>query len=50
MAEVINLLIVDDHAVVRQGLRAFLELQDDVKIVGEASNGREAIELGSHGN
>ncbi len=40
----ITVLIVDDHAVVRQGLRTFLELQDDIDIVGEASNGLEAIE------
>jgi DNA-binding NarL/FixJ family response regulator len=41
----ITVLIVDDHAVVRQGLRTFLELQDDIDIVGEASNGLEAIDL-----
>ena len=40
----ITVLIVDDHAVVRQGLRTFLELQDDMVIVGEAANGLEAIE------
>ena len=41
----IKLLIVDDHAVVRQGLRGFLELQDDFEIVGEGSNGVEAVSL-----
>jgi NarL family two-component system response regulator LiaR len=41
---VISVLIVDDHAVVREGLRAFLELQPDVEIVGEAADGAEAIE------
>ena len=40
----IKVLLVDDHAVVRQGLRTFLELQDDMTIVGEAANGAEAIE------
>ncbi len=40
----ISVLIVDDHAVVRQGLATFLELQDDIEVVGEASNGLEAIE------
>ncbi len=39
----IRLLIVDDHAVVREGLRAFLELQDGLEIVGEAADGREAL-------
>ncbi len=41
----IKLLIVDDHAVVRQGLRGFLELMDDFEIVGEGSNGAEAVSL-----
>ena len=40
----IKVLLVNDHAVVRQGLRAFLELQDDMIIAGEAANGLEAIE------
>ena len=39
----IRILIVDDHAVVRQGLRMFLELDDELEIVGEAANGEEAI-------
>jgi DNA-binding NarL/FixJ family response regulator len=39
----ITILIVDDHAVVREGLRAFLELQDGLEVVGEAADGREAI-------
>jgi len=41
----IKLLIVDDHTVVRQGLRGFLELMDDFEIVGEGSNGVEAVTL-----
>jgi len=40
----IHVLIVDDHAVVREGLRAFLELQDGIEVIGEAGDGREAIE------
>ena len=44
MAEPIRVLVVDDHAVVREGLRAFLELQDGIEVVGEAADGEEAIE------
>ena len=44
MAESIRVLVVDDHAVVREGLRAFLELQDGIEVVGEAADGEEAIE------
>ena len=44
MAE-IRLLLVDDHEVVRTGLRMLLESQKDMIIVGEASNGKEALEL-----
>jgi len=40
---VIRVLIADDHAVVRQGLRTFLDLQDDIEVVGEAADGEEAI-------
>jgi len=40
----IAVLIVDDHAVVREGLRSFLELQDGIEVVGEAGDGEEAIE------
>jgi two-component system response regulator NreC len=41
----ITLIIADDHAVVRSGLRMLLDAQSDMRIVGEANNGREAIEL-----
>ena len=41
----ISVLIVDDHEVVRQGLRTFLELHDDIEIVGEASEGATAVDL-----
>ncbi|MBN1313845.1 MAG: response regulator transcription factor, partial [Anaerolineales bacterium] len=40
----ISVLIVDDHGVVRRGLRSFLESEDDICVVGEAANGTEAIE------
>ena len=39
----IGLVIVDDHAVVREGLRAFLDLQDGIEVVGEAADGREGV-------
>ena len=41
----IKVLIVDDHQVVRQGLRTFLELLDDISVIGEAEDGRQAVEL-----
>jgi NarL family two-component system response regulator LiaR len=44
MKDKISVLIVDDHGVVRQGLRTYLELLDDIDIVGEAENGLEAVE------
>ena len=46
MAKKIRVLLADDHAVLRSGLRALLNLEPDMEVVGEASNGREAIELG----
>ncbi len=42
--EKVRVLIVDDHAVVRQGLITFLELQDEIEVVGEAGNGKEAMQ------
>ena len=44
MPDTITILVVDDHAVVREGLRAFLGLQDGFEIVGEAADGEEAID------
>lgn len=41
----IRILLVDDHAVVRQGLRMFLELDPDLEVVAEARNGEEAVAL-----
>lgn len=40
----IKVLVVDDHAILRDGIRALLALQDDIEIVGEAAEGKEAIE------
>jgi DNA-binding NarL/FixJ family response regulator len=40
----IRVLIADDHAIVREGVRALLTLSDDIEVVGEAANGQEAIE------
>jgi two-component system, NarL family, response regulator LiaR len=43
--ESIRVLVVDDHAVVREGLRTFLELQDGIEVAGEAADGEQAIAL-----
>ena len=40
----IKILIVDDHAIMRDGIRALLSIHDDIEVVGEASEGREAVE------
>ena len=45
MAQMITVLIVDDHQMVRQGVRAFLEKQPDISVVGEAVSGAEALRL-----
>jgi len=45
MAESISVLLVDDHAVVRQGVKAFLVTQADISVVGEAGSGEEAVQL-----
>ncbi|MGI5468006.1 response regulator [Streptomyces sp. CA-132043] len=39
----IKVLLVDDHQVVRRGLRTFLEVQDDIEVVGEAADGEEGV-------
>ncbi len=41
---VIKILVVDDHAILRDGIRALLDLYDDIEITGEASDGNEAID------
>src|SRR5260370_6030875 len=45
MTDTISLLITDDHALVRQGTRAFLELQPDLNVIGEAGSGEEAARM-----
>jgi NarL family two-component system response regulator LiaR len=45
MSERIRVCIADDHAVVRQGLHAFLASQPDIEVVGEASTGAQAVDL-----
>jgi DNA-binding NarL/FixJ family response regulator len=42
---VIRVLIADDHPVVRQGLRTFLGVQDDIEVVGEAADGADAVSM-----
>ncbi|MBA2276856.1 MAG: response regulator transcription factor, partial [Chloroflexia bacterium] len=43
-ADVISVLLADDHGIVRAGLRALLEAQPDMQVVAEAENGPDAIE------
>jgi len=45
MKQPIRILIADDHAVVRRGLRSILQIEKDFQIVGEASNGTEAVKM-----
>lgn len=45
MADQISVLIADDHTIVRSGVRLLLEAESDIRVVGEALNGREALEL-----
>ncbi len=44
MTEPISVFIVEDHPIVRQGLRQLLEVQDDIQLVGEAESGEQALE------
>lgn len=46
----IRVLITDDHLLVRQGIRALLEVCDDIEVVGEAENGKQAIQMCSEVN
>src|SRR5579859_5714482 len=41
----IRVLLADDHAIMRNGLHLLMETQPDIKVVGEAANGREAVEV-----
>jgi len=45
MKKKIRILLADDHKMVRQGFRLILQSQDDMEVVGETGNGREAVEL-----
>tara|TARA_R110001583_G_scaffold50577_1_gene157853 strand:+ start:41797 stop:42468 length:672 start_codon:yes stop_codon:yes gene_type:complete len=45
LSEVTRIVLADDHALVRDGIRSLLESEADLKVIGEASNGQEAIEL-----
>jgi NarL family two-component system response regulator LiaR len=45
MSEPITVMLVDDHAMVRQGVRAFLVTQPDLSVVGEAGSGEEAVKM-----
>lgn len=45
MSDVISVMIVDDHEVVRKGVRAYLESTSEFRVVGEAASGREALQL-----
>lgn len=44
MSDKIRVMLVDDHAIVREGLRAMLALSPDIEVVGEAGDGREALD------
>jgi len=43
----IKILVVDDHAMVREGICALLEFSPEIEVVGEAANGREALGMNS---
>ena len=45
MGNVIRIMLADDHTIVRQGLARLLEEQAEIKVVGEATNGRKAVDL-----
>ena len=44
----ITVLLADDHTIVRDGLRYLLEAQPDIEVVGDAADGRKAVELVAH--
>ena len=50
MADQLTVLIVDDHPVVRQGLRVLLEVHEGIEVTGEAADGREALDLAAQLN
>ncbi|MEB0263666.1 MULTISPECIES: response regulator transcription factor [unclassified Mucilaginibacter] len=46
----IKILLAEDHNVVRNGIRSFLEKEGDMEVIAEASNGKEALQLIKDGN
>ena len=48
-SDVVGIMLVDDHAIVRQGLRSILEREDDLRVVAEASSAAEALAVGRPG-
>lgn len=44
-ADKIHVAIADDHAMVREGLKQILELEDDIEVIAQASNGEEALDI-----
>ncbi|MBI4300766.1 MAG: response regulator transcription factor [Chloroflexi bacterium] len=48
MADKMRVLLADDHAIVREGLRAILETEPDIEVVGEAAEGQEAVNKTDH--
>lgn len=45
MAEKLKVMLVDDHEIVRQGLRALIEDESDMEVIAEASNGKQAVDM-----
>ena len=45
MAEIINVMLVDDHQMIRMGLSAYFATLNDINVVAEAESGRQALEL-----
>jgi DNA-binding NarL/FixJ family response regulator len=43
--ETINIILVDDHKIIRDGIKAFLKADDDINIIGEADNGKQLLQL-----
>ena len=50
MLRTTRIFLADDHVLVRQGLRSLLEMEEDIVIVGEASNGADAVEKVGNGH
>ena len=45
MTEKLKVVLVDDHEIVRQGIKALLEAEEDIEVIGEASGGKQAVEI-----